>query len=101
MNREEKIAALRAARDLLSDPKKVTTGSYARGANGLPVDPWRPTAVSFCGVGALAKVTSLDPDIVEDTFGLSVEEFDHEIATCGPEAAVDFFDQLIEEEGAL
>jgi hypothetical protein len=44
------------ARALLSDPERWTTGTLAQREDGLPVDPWSPSACCWCLVGALQCV---------------------------------------------
>lgn len=49
----ETVKILRAARDLISDPKKWTQGAYARDANGDLCRCEGPEAASWCAFGVL------------------------------------------------
>ena len=54
---------LRAARALIADPDRWTTGCAARDANGRSVMPERLEAVRFDGIGALFRLTPGHPDL--------------------------------------
>jgi hypothetical protein len=49
--------ALTAARALIADPERWTTGAYARSAKGWRVKAGGKAAVCWCGIGALQRVT--------------------------------------------
>jgi hypothetical protein len=49
--------ALRAARELLSDPKRWTKFSMAKNAKKIDVSPFSDEAVCFCSLGALERVS--------------------------------------------
>lgn len=50
------LEALKAARELISDPKKHTKDTHARDEEGVPCDPCASRAVCWCAEGAIAKV---------------------------------------------
>jgi hypothetical protein len=52
--------ALRAARELLSDPKRWTKGELARTDEGLPTNVIYDDAVCFCAEGAILRATKED-----------------------------------------
>lgn len=47
---------LEALRELLADPKRFTTGAFARDAQGAPVGPNDEKAVCWCLLGAIRKL---------------------------------------------
>lgn len=55
MDEKERLIA---ARELISDPAKWTTGYYARTANGQCTNSENPDAVCWCAFGALWKVSN-------------------------------------------
>jgi hypothetical protein len=59
MNKSEQIAILKAARILISDPKRWTQSNYAKNKNRSSVDPTSPKAVCWCALGALQKVVNI------------------------------------------
>lgn len=77
---------LRAARDMISDPKNWTRHQNARDAAGNPVLAWSADAVCWCSYGAVEAAdpkysTTCDPDdflhsaVDEKCPGLGVAEF--------------------------
>lgn len=55
MTAKKTIDVLKAARDLISDRSRWTTGDFAKDADGLPVPAASPDAVCWCSVGAIYK----------------------------------------------
>lgn len=53
----ELIDLLIRAREVISDPDRWTAHDFARNGVGHRVRPQDPTAVCFCSLGALAKVS--------------------------------------------
>lgn len=45
-----------ASKELISDPRRHTKGTYARKKDGTPCSPDDKDAVCFCSTGALRKV---------------------------------------------
>ena len=60
MNIMKDSTALIKAFDLISTPGKWTKGTYARDISGEEVYPDSESAVCFCSLGALMKVTNGD-----------------------------------------
>lgn len=54
---------LRAARALIADPDRWTTGCAARDAHGQSVMPEQLEAVRFDGIGALFRLTPGEPEL--------------------------------------
>ena len=54
---------LRAARALIANPDRWTTGCAARDAHGRSVMPEQLEAVRFDGIGALFRLTPDEPDL--------------------------------------
>ena len=52
--------ALRQAADLISDRRRWTRRVYARNERGVSTDPLAPTAVRWCMLGALEKVSAVE-----------------------------------------
>lgn len=52
---------LKAARALIEDRIRWTQHTYARGKSGRPVYPEQRSAVSWCALGAICKVTDTNP----------------------------------------
>lgn len=50
------IEVLRAAREVISDPKRWTQGHFARTVEGLLASADSPVAASWCAIGAVRKV---------------------------------------------
>jgi hypothetical protein len=46
------------AKELISDPKRWTTGAYARNTSGVYTSPVNDNAVCFCALGAMDAVES-------------------------------------------
>lgn len=59
-NLEESIAALEAARELLSDPKRWCRGFYALDAKQNSRSPIAPDACSWCAMGAVGNARGKD-----------------------------------------
>jgi hypothetical protein len=55
MARKSKLSILKAARELVANPKTWTKGTLARDAAGLPVATASEAAVQFCALGALQR----------------------------------------------
>lgn len=58
--KEQTIADLKAARDLISDPKRWTRWHFARDINQEYVPAWHHAAVCWCSAGAIQKVIGFD-----------------------------------------
>lgn len=77
------LEILKAARELLSDPKRWTQYRLARDENGNEAEV--ENGCSFCMLGAIAKVSNVDPytnyntvcDVLYDVMpmGLGIGEF--------------------------
>jgi hypothetical protein len=53
-----KLDILKAARNLITDPKNWTKGTSARNKYGRKVTPWCSEAVCWCSMGAIAKAAN-------------------------------------------
>lgn len=62
------VAILKAAREIVADKSRWTVGEYARSKHGYRCDPDHPRAVSFCSIGAIAKVCMKKVSVVEDGY---------------------------------
>jgi hypothetical protein len=49
------IAIIRRAREIISDPKRWTQGTYARDKDGAAIHPYDDSATCWCALGALAR----------------------------------------------
>ena len=93
------LYTLRAARELISDRNRWTTGFYARDVQGYPVDVDSPKACQFCAIGALYKSWNYFPGIdgllcfmQKHTQGKGISEInDHH----GHAATLALFDRVI------
>ena len=56
----EPIETLKAARELISDPARHTTGALARNAAGHICDPNSSNAVRFCALGAIRRAAKAE-----------------------------------------
>jgi hypothetical protein len=54
------LQVLREARELLSDEKRWTRGSFAKNALGIDVEPTSDSAACFCAHGALLRAAGGD-----------------------------------------
>lgn len=59
---------LRAAKSLISDKAKWTTGAYAKTSAGRMIGVDCENACQFCAIGALARVSGTTPKFVEREF---------------------------------
>ena len=55
------LEALIAARELLTEQSRWCRGAFARSVGGVHVHPMSPQAVCWCAIGALIKVTRMEP----------------------------------------
>lgn len=98
------LEALRAARNLIADQSKWTTGQSARNASGQPVIANDPGAVCWCSIGALSHVVVHNSQL----FHLATDELErvaHDISGgysivhvndyLGHDAALNMFDRAI------
>lgn len=53
---------LQKARDLISDEKNWTQEEFARDEQGMWTGPLDDNAKCFCAIGAVARVSRIDPD---------------------------------------
>ncbi len=105
MNDLEALAALRAARELITPPERWTTGHLARNAQHYPVNDDDPTATCWCAIGAIRHVLGLTanqgmPSSVLWPINDAARARDHySIATIndylGHDAVLDAFDYAI------
>src|SRR6185369_1255158 len=51
------LRILKAARDLISEPARWTTGCMAKNSMGVQVDPRAPEAACFCAMGAIKRAS--------------------------------------------
>lgn len=56
MSPVKEVDIIKKARELLSDPKRWTTGAGARDKHGDPIPVNSPMAVCWCMSGALARI---------------------------------------------
>lgn len=61
------VVALRAAKQIISNPERWTCGEYARTSTGHYVGVENPSAVSFCSIGALAIACGTSVKLAEET----------------------------------
>jgi hypothetical protein len=82
---------MKQVRELLSDPNRWTKHYYARRADGKETDPLSPDAVSFCLLGACAKL-GVDSTPLYDNLNVGVAEFNDKVTH---EQVLAFLDEVI------
>jgi hypothetical protein len=99
MDHERALAIGRAARALIADPAHWTSRALARDGIGDPVPPQWNTAVSFCALGAVSRVTNGNEHETQEFFRHLYRFTTLHIAIvndrCGHAAVLDLFDRAI------
>jgi hypothetical protein len=50
------VTILQEARDLIADQSRWARGALAQDKDGNSVEPWSPTAVRWCALGAAKRI---------------------------------------------